>query len=217
MRHIDRLPKPDILKEKAEGWRDAFVGSNKKRPDNSKYAHSQIRDSLNAMSFHKCFYCERKLKGMPQEIDHFIEVAERRDLAYEWDNLCLACDNCNNKLSNRVVPVEEVLDPCRHSDEDIRQHLTFEDEIIRAKNGSDLGLRTIQKYKLGNAQLDLVRSQAIQQFQKLVIRIQRNMVNENRSMSAKEKEALLSFKHRDRPFSLMFAVLLEHLESDGTY
>ena len=148
MRHIERLPRPAILEERSEQWRDAFVNSEKRRPDNSKYAHPQIRESLNAMSFQKCFYCERKLKDVPQEIAHFIEVAERRDLAYEWNNLYLACDNCNDKTPNRSIPVTEVLDPCQHSDTEIQHHLTFEDEVIRARNDSGLGRKTIQKYKL---------------------------------------------------------------------
>ena len=210
MRYIERIAKPEILEQKADTWRDAFVGSDKKRPDNSKYAHRQIRDSLNAMSFRKCFYCERKLKDIPEEIDHFIEVAERKDLAYEWQNLYLACDNCNNKLPNRTIPVTSALNPCHHPDDDIQQHLTFEDEIIRAKNDSDLGRATIQKYKLDSDQLDLVRLRAIQQFHKVLIRIQKNMNKEGRVMSEREKEVLLSFQQKDRSFSLMFTVLLDN-------
>ena len=208
MRHIERLPKPAILDERSERWRDAFVNSERGRPDNSKYAHPQVRESLNAMSFRKCFYCERKL-GNAQEIDHFIEVAERRDLAYEWDNLYLACDNCNDKTPNRSIPVTEVFDPCRHSDTEIQQHLTFEEKVIRARNDSGLGRKTIQKYKLDTVQQDYVRSQAIKRFQQLLIQIQQNMIREKRSMSEREKEALLSFRQRDRSFSLMFTVLLE--------
>ena len=211
MRYIERIAKPEILERKADTWRDAFVGSDKKRPDNNKYAHRQVRESLNTMSFHKCFYCERKLKDIPEEIDHFIEVAERKELAYEWENLYLACDNCNNKLPNRTISVTTALNPCYHPDAEIQQHLTFENEIIRAKNDSDLGRSTIQKYKLDSDQLDLVRLRAIQQFHKVLIRIQNNMIREGRTISEREKEMLLSFQQKDRSFSLMFAVLLDNL------
>ena len=210
MRYIERIAKPKILEQKADTWRDAFVASDRKRPDNNKYAHRQVRDSLNAMSFHKCFYCERKLKDIPEEIDHFIEVAERKELAYDWENLYLACDNCNNKLPNRTIPVDTALNPCHHPDKEIQQHLTFEDEIIRAKNDSDIGRSTIQKYKPDSDQLDLVRLRAIQQFHKVLIRIQKNMNKEGRMMSEREKEILLSFQQKDHSFSLMFAVLLDN-------
>lgn len=209
MRFIERLTKPAILEEKADQWRDAFVSSGKKRPDNSKYAHSQIRESLNTMSFCKCFYCERKLKDIPQEVDHFIEVAERKDLAYEWDNLYLACDNCNNKQPNRSIPVAEAINPCHHSDEEIQQHLAFEGEIIRARNNSDLGRRTIQKYRLDSPQQDHVRLKAIKRFQTILIEILKNTNRDKRDINTQEKETLLAFGQKDRSFSLMFTVLLE--------
>ena len=210
MRFLQRLAKPSILEEKEEIWRKNFVDSSKKRPDNSKYAHAQIRDTLNSMSFHKCFYCERRLKGVAQEIDHFIEVAERRDLAYDWDNLYLACDNCNNKLPNRTISTTDALDPCRDTDEIIEECLTFEKGSIQAKSGSQKGLRTIQKYKLDSEQLDHVRTRQLQLFYEVLIEIQKRMIVEQRqSMSEQEKEALLSFENPDRPFSLMFKILLE--------
>ncbi|OQX80987.1 MAG: hypothetical protein B6D64_02470 [Bacteroidetes bacterium 4484_276] len=62
MIHINRLPKPDILTRKEKEWTEKFLASDKKRPDNSKYGHKEIRTQLNSMSYHKCFYCERKLK-----------------------------------------------------------------------------------------------------------------------------------------------------------
>ncbi|MEK6476255.1 HNH endonuclease [Catalinimonas sp. 4WD22] len=209
MRFIQRLPKPDILERKEESWRERFVNSDNPRPSNKQYAHQQIRDRLNTMSFHKCFYCERKLKDVPQEVDHFIEVAERKDLAFDWDNLYLACDNCNNKKNNLHIPVTEALDPCRDSDDIIQEHLIFEDEIIRTKNGSQLGLRTIQKFKLNSDQLDKVRLTQIKYFEQLLSKILIAMHQEARGILEQEKEALLSFKNPDRPFSLMFKVMLD--------
>jgi uncharacterized protein (TIGR02646 family) len=103
MRYLERLSKPAILEQKEMEWVAAFlVSPEKKRPDNSKYGHKSIREQLNSMSFHKCFYCECKLKGIPSEIDHYVEVAERRDLAFAWENLFMACTNCNNKIGNSI-------------------------------------------------------------------------------------------------------------------
>lgn len=60
MRHIDRLPIPAILTEKQEEWQEKYESKlesdPKARPDSSKYAHKQIKDTLYAMSNGKCFY-----------------------------------------------------------------------------------------------------------------------------------------------------------------
>ena len=85
MRFIERLNKPLILEQKEAEWTAVFLeNQDKKRPDGSKYGHKQIREQLNTMSFHKCFYCESKLKGVSQEIDHYEEVSETQSSCYSY-------------------------------------------------------------------------------------------------------------------------------------
>ncbi len=210
MRYIDRLPKPAILLKKEKEWLSKFLNSDKKRPDSNKYAHKDIRQQLASMSYHKCFYCERKLKNEPREVDHYIEVSEDRSLAFDWNNLYLACNNCNNKISNTTIPVADALNPCMHSDHDIESHITFEDEFITTKNNSTIGLKTIQKFRLDSELLDKKRIDQIKQFQKVLIKIQSNMIQEKRmKMTVVERECLVRFKQEDQPFSLMFRILLK--------
>lgn len=210
MRHIERLAEPSILTKKKEEWTEKFIESKKDRPDNSKYAHSEIRTYLDSMSFHKCFYCEAMLKGAFKEIDHFMEVNEHKDLAFEWTNLYLACDNCNDKLPNRVVNVDDVLDPCKHTDEDIKTHLAFEDEVISSKGNSQVGFRTIQKYKLDSVKLDYLRGVALKRFYQELDKIRISQIQENgRAMNGEEREKLRQFAQRNQPYSLMFELLLE--------
>jgi uncharacterized protein (TIGR02646 family) len=212
MIHIDRLPKPDILIEKEIEWTENFINSGEKRPHNSKYGHQQIRTRLYSMSSNKCFYCERKLTGVSKEIDHFIEVSDPigKSLAFNWDNLFLACNNCNDKLYNKDISVMQVLNPCFNTDEEIETHITFEDEFITSKNNSQKGLLTIKKFRLDTELLDLLRSKHLIQFYKLLVQIERNKNAENRiSMNDLEKESLHIFKQKDHQFSLMFKIILE--------
>ena len=62
MRHIDRLPEPEILVRKHEVWQQQFdkgrTVNPKLRPDSSKYGNKDIRKTLDACSHYKCFYCE---------------------------------------------------------------------------------------------------------------------------------------------------------------
>ena len=211
MRRLERLPKPNILIQKEKEWRDKFIESGKKRPDNSKYGHKDIISDLNSISFHKCFYSEQKLKGIPREIDHHIEVSERNDLAYDWDNLYLSSTECNNKLPNKTIPVNDVLNPFTNSDEEIEENLTFEDECITAKNGSKLGFDTIKKYRLDSPLLDSIRSRALHQFKDVLEIIRKNQIQEKgRDMNENELAALYRFAQPDHSFSLMFRLLLKN-------
>ncbi len=212
MRYIKRLPKPQILVDKESQWTSNFVASTNKRPDGSKYRHPEILSTLNAMSFHKCFYCEQKLKGATSEIDHFIEVEEKSELAFSWDNLYLACTNCNNKLTNRSIPVKDALDVCLDSDTEIETHLYFEKECIKAKNNSEKGAKTIQKYKLDTIQLDLLRSRKLNDFHDVLIRIKDLQIKQKRTfLNTEEKETLLHFANADSSFSMMFRLLLKKI------
>jgi hypothetical protein len=210
MRHLERLPKPNILSQKDKEWTDKFIESGKTRPDNSKYGHKDIITDLNAISFHKCFYSEQKLKGIPREIDHHIEVSERKDLAYDWDNLYLSSTECNNKLPNKIISVSDVLNPFNNSDEEFESHFIFENEFVTARNGSELALNTIKKYRLDSPLLDSLRSAILHQFKDVLEVIRKNQISENgRVMNDIEIEALRRFAQPDHSFSLMFRLLLK--------
>ncbi len=156
------------------------------------------------MSYHKCFYCEIKLAA-DSEVDHYIEVAEEPQLAFDWDNLYLSCSACNRKkLSNKAVPVVECIDPC--GDDDPAAHLIFEDEIITTKNASPKGLRTIQKYSLDRQELNYSRVRALQLFGKTLRRLHEG--RGSRPFTEDEKEIIRRFEQPDHPFSLMFHIYL---------
>lgn len=209
MRYIKRFEKPEILQKKEKEWTEAFLASDKTRPDNSKYAHKDIVKILKSMSFHKCFYCETSIKGTYKEIDHYIEVAERKDLAYNWENLYLACSNCNDKIPNKSISVTDTLNPCLHTDTEIEACLSFENETIRAINNTQLGLKTIQKFHLDTESLDALRSKQLHYFKDILIEIKENQIKENRKkLTDKEIESLKTFAQEDSSFSLMFKILL---------
>ncbi|MEZ4447968.1 MAG: HNH endonuclease [Nannocystaceae bacterium] len=161
------------------------------------------------MSFHKCFYCEQAL-GERSEVDHYVEVSEAPERAFAWPNLYLACFECNRrKAPNSQRSAAECLDPCEPT-QDPAEHLTFEDEIIRARSASERGLATIQKYLLDREDLNYKRLVQLKHFLHALDRIRQIHERESRrGMSAPEAELLAAFAAPDHPFSLMFRVLLE--------
>ena len=214
MRHIERLPRPAILNEKQTEWQEKYeeklAENPNARPDHSKYAYKQIKEALYAMSYGKCFYCETKLSGGCKEVDHFIEVGIDHSKAYEWENLYLACTNCNDKMNHVAIPVTEALDPCLDSDEDIQRNITFVEEQISAVHGSQKGLNTIKKFKLNSELLDMRRGQWLKKLLKTVVDIQKRMIEEGRrAVTEEERERLLRYTMPDQPYSLMSEVYLK--------
>ena len=210
MRAINRLQIPDILERKGSEWTVKFIASGNNRPSSSQYGHKEIRTTLIAMSNHKCFYCENLIKNQPTEVDHYIEISQYRHLAFIWENLYLSCEHCNNKFSNLVIPTVTTLDPCSHSDAEIENNLTFNDEFIDYIIGFPFGEQTIKKYKLDSPVLDHLRSMELKKFHKLLIDYLRTCNAEGgRALNALERQTLLSFSNRNRPFSFMFQELFK--------
>lgn len=216
MIRIYRLAEPQILVLNKSGWTTNFINSNKSRPDNSKYGHRDIKIPLYSVSFNKCYYCERLLKDSSKEIDHFIEVSEAKDLAFEWTNLHLACDNCNGKISNRVIPVTNVLNPCTSTDSEIEGALMFDDEQITAVPNSQIGFTSIMKYKLNSELLDRLRGKRLNIFNKELHKIKDKLIAEGRQYYTEDElRAINRFANRDQPYSLMFKLLLKELGFTG--
>lgn len=212
MRALTRLEEPQIITQRGAIWLEALLASGKNRPDPTKYGNPSVRLQLNTMSFYKCFYCESKLKNMPSEIDHHIEVSIEINNSYVWNNLYLSCDNCNNKLNHNVIPIHQALDPCINTDLEIQYHLTFDDEIITVKNNSPTGLNTITKYRLNSELLDKRRVNQLKNFYKLLDSIRIKQINDGgRKLNQDEIESINHFTQSDQPYSLMFKVIIDKL------
>jgi uncharacterized protein (TIGR02646 family) len=214
---IQRLPEPEVLTRNKERWSAAFLAQRvknpQKRPSSGQYAHPEVVSTLEAMSHHKCFYCEQSTKQAQHEVDHHVDVAEDPTLAFLWTNLYLSCWECNRKKQpHRAIPVTSCLDPC---DTAVRpsEHMSFDNEFIRARDGSAKGLATIKKYNLDRPDLDHKRVRQLRLFDRAHLEIKDAMIAEGRKeMTDKEKELLRSFRQSDQPFSLMFHV---HIERKG--
>ena len=158
---LKRLPEPRILRERGPQWTREFLASNDPRPRSNRYRHKEIKQTLQAISFGKCFYCEQMLAEGEAEIDHYVEVAKDRRLAYAWTNLYWSCRGCIDKLPEDTIPCNTCLDPF-DPDVDPSDHLTYELERILPRDGSEVGRRTIDKYCLNRSELLLARTRALQ-------------------------------------------------------
>ncbi|MCB0160477.1 MAG: hypothetical protein KDD83_20235, partial [Caldilineaceae bacterium] len=84
-------------------------------------------------------------------------------------------------------------------------YLTFSDEYIRPRSGSELGANTIQKYRLDRDELTYKRVRALHRFEQFL----RSLREHGLSLTEADREKIDSFAARDHEFSLMFRVYLE--------
>ena len=97
---VTRSVKPTILSRKEQDWLTVLHRATtkaQKEDATNKYRHPQIRAALNTLFHGKCAYCESKIKHVSDpHIEHYRPKSKFPDLTFAWDNLLLACGQCNS-------------------------------------------------------------------------------------------------------------------------
>jgi hypothetical protein len=123
MRNIVKLSEPPILNEKKEEWKAALL-SNPSDHNKDKYRHPEIKALLFTETHSKCVYCESKIgHNCPGDIEHKIPKSRRTDLIFEWNNMTIACNECNRRKAEYYDPICMFLDPYTDDVENLIQHV----------------------------------------------------------------------------------------------
>ncbi len=97
------------------------------------YAHKTVKQALIEAQHGKCCFCEKKI-GAEGDVEHFRPKAsfcqgeglplERPGyywLAYDWDNLLLACPICNQRFKKNYFPLVNPVHRARNHKADVAQ------------------------------------------------------------------------------------------------
>lgn len=102
---VPRLPEPSVLTKNSDRWLSklqaiqATPKATNQQISNArdKYRHPKIKETLNKMFHGKCAYCESKITVVTYgAIEHFFPKSLYPSLTFEWKNLLLSCDKCND-------------------------------------------------------------------------------------------------------------------------
>ena len=155
------------------------------------YAHKDVKDALVGMQHEKCAFCEAKpLPVSDGDIEHFRPKGAVRAkkggrrvqpgyywLAYEWENLLLACGRCNRRHKRDEFPLAVpahraadhradvtlespmLVDPSR---EDPTLVIGFRDHVPHAVGGDARGETTIEVLGLRRPELNRDREEHLE-------------------------------------------------------
>jgi len=161
------------------------------------YAASDVRSALRVMHHGKCAFCESILPQITAgNVEHFRPKGEVQQddtsppltpgyywLAYDWENLFLACEWCNSRAKKTLFPLEDPAKRARDHNTTLseetplllnpaldrpEEHLEFEEELVRAQNESPRGAASIEVYRLNDRGLTEERKKKLDLFRVLV-------------------------------------------------
>jgi uncharacterized protein (TIGR02646 family) len=141
MQNVKRLAKPKVLERNVKNWTKTLLdqielskttGVPVKDTFYNKYNKKEIRDTLNKMYQNRCCYCESKIgivdfphieHRKPKRAKNGIPPVPYPESTYDWDNLHLACQKCNNAKGTQYDIISPILDSV--IDIPIESHFTY--------------------------------------------------------------------------------------------
>lgn len=152
MKRVKKNPLPRSLEQFSSDWTEEYKRSpaklSKKEKDKfRRYYHKvDIKESLAGEAYNKCVYCESKIVATQfWHVEHILPFDKYRALAYEWTNLVLACQLCNNHKGNYDGPFVHPIN------DDPEIHIEYYSYFAKGK--SHHGTRTIDVTNLNRAGL----------------------------------------------------------------
>lgn len=114
---LNKLHEPTVLLKNASKWKSRLLKiiSENKKPTNyllSRYSDPEIKQKLIEETHGKCAYCESKLLHIHHgDIEHIFPKSLDQSKRYEWKNLTLACEICNQNKSDTDPNLKYILNP----------------------------------------------------------------------------------------------------------
>ena len=170
------------------------TGTKKFEFDSSIYAHKTVKQSLIKAQHQKCCFCER-LIGTDGDVEHFrpkqaykqatgetLQYPAYYWLAYEWENLYLACTGCNQRHKQNLFPLQNPDERATNHKQSIEQEqpifidfgkenpeefIGFRGQVAYAIEGNLRGKVTIDSLKLNDRALPEAILQQLQILKRL--------------------------------------------------
>lgn len=89
------------------------------------YKAADVKEQLQKDQFYKCAYCEKKIEGPYNDVEHYRPKSKYYWLGHAWSNLLFACNICNRTCKKDEFPLSD--ESSRHLDE---KSIAGEDPLI---------------------------------------------------------------------------------------
>ncbi len=169
---LKKEDEPKKLRENAAAWTAVieakYAAGDKPTPtEMSRYRHPEIKDVLVKETNGKCAYCESKLLHIHHgDVEHIYPKSLDRKMTFEWSNLTLACEVCNQLKSDKDPLIKQILDPYSV---DPAQHITLFGVVPKGKTPQ--GVSTVDLLKLYRAELLEQRDQELERIYGIIYQI----------------------------------------------
>lgn len=206
--------------------------------DSAVYGGKTVKNALIKIQHNKCCFCESSLHAQHGDVEHFRPkggwVQKEKDklssvgyywLAYDWDNLFLACQKCNQTFKKNYFPLENpdgralnhthdiskelhlIINPSIDNPQD---HLLFKKEVVTSKTAK--GEETIKRTAIDQEPFEEDRRTCYQTIDLLITCLK--LFNNNQISSPDAQTILASIKELVHPQKPYYAMLRDNFKTE---
>lgn len=169
MIRLHKGDEPEVLARRAREWTKVLLdkqrdGITPSPTERTRYRHPEVKQAVIAETHGKCAYCESYLLHIHHgDIEHIYPKSLDVAKAFQWTNLTLACEICNQSKSDNDPDANAIIDPYVV---DPALHIFFCGSLI--VSCSPLGKSSITILRLDRAALSEARLEKFDRLTKIV-------------------------------------------------
>lgn len=209
---LQKTIEPQELVQNRQRWETdltaAILAGTQTTYKRNKYNHSSIKQALINETHGKCAYCESKLLHIHHgDIEHVQPKSLSPERTFDWSNLTLSCERCNQNKSNLEPEENGIIDPYLSDPE---SHIYFSGALALALTSSP-GKSTIAILKLDRPELYEMR---LEQQEKIALLLE-TVLNDSLPLSARRaiyEDLEKSYTSPDAQYSAMSKCILKSIK-----
>lgn len=207
MRHIVKLEEPDVLSTNKDAWLAEYKADKTNPTKKFRYRHADIKRQLKTETGFKCIYCESKIgHNTPGDIEHIIPSSKNEDSHFTWENLSIACTECNRRKNAYYEEGEEFLNP--YTDNDIETLLEHYGPIVNWRNGNPRAEITVRHLELNTQARTELIFRKIEKIEETNTLVERFIAESNPTLKKLQELQLQNMAEKKSEFSGMVKSLL---------
>lgn len=207
MRNIEKLPAPEVLAANQIEWTAEYLADKTNPTKKYRYRHEGIKTVLKEETGWKCVYCESKIgHNTPGDVEHKIPSSKVPHFHFVWENLTIACSECNRRKNDYYKEGEEFLDPYNEDVESLIQHYG---PVLGWRNGDQRAEITVKTLDLDTTARFPLISRKIEKIEELNNVIERYIKEESAAIKTLMKQKIKRMIGKTAEFSGMIKSIIE--------